>query len=195
MTTLSPNICEKGDLGGNEINRARLPMFKQFDLKLTKSFGLGSNQLTLYADIRNLFNFENVLTVYSLTGTPENIAAFNRVTFVDDSADMAQEAAANGARPGGRHHRPDRRCLRHLDQRRCGTRGSQLLRAAAGGAALRRRGRALYPDRAAPGQPRVLRSEQRSAEFRRPAATGPIRHRVQFLTQLFKFGARGRRRN
>jgi hypothetical protein len=37
-----------------------------------------------------------VLQVYSLTGTPQNLAQFNRVTFVDDSADMAQEAAANG---------------------------------------------------------------------------------------------------
>jgi hypothetical protein len=98
MGTISPNLCEKGDLGGNEVNRARLPMFKQFDMKLTKSFGFGSSQLTLYADIRNLFNFQNTLQVYSLTGTATNPAQFDRVTFVDDSADMAQEGAANRVR-------------------------------------------------------------------------------------------------
>jgi hypothetical protein len=95
MGTISPNLCEKGELGGNEVNRSRLPMFKQFDMKLTKSFGFSGTQFTLYADIRNLFNFRNVLQVYALTGTPQNIAQFNRVTFVDDSADMAQEADAN----------------------------------------------------------------------------------------------------
>jgi hypothetical protein len=95
MGTISPNLCEKGELGGNEVNRSRLPMFKQFDMKLTKSFGFGGTQFTLYADVRNVFNFKNVLQVYALTGTPENIAQFNRVTFVDDSADMAQEADNN----------------------------------------------------------------------------------------------------
>jgi len=95
LFVFSPNLCDEGDLGGNEVNRSRLPMFKQFDLKLSKSFGFGGNLLTLYADVRNVFNFRNVLQVFTLTGTPENDAAFNRVTFVDDSADMALEAIVN----------------------------------------------------------------------------------------------------
>jgi hypothetical protein len=97
----SPNLCDEGDLGGNEVNRARLPMFKQFDLKLSKSFGFGGNLLTLYADVRNVFNFKNVLQVFTLTGTAENDNAFNRVTFVDDSADMALEALVNNRYDAG----------------------------------------------------------------------------------------------
>ncbi len=92
----SPNLCDEGDLGGNEVNRDRLPMFKQFDLRVSKSVGFGSRNLTLYADVRNVFNFRNVLQVFTLTGTPENEKAFERVTFVDDSADMALEALVNG---------------------------------------------------------------------------------------------------
>jgi hypothetical protein len=101
LFVFSPNLCDEGDLGGNEVNRSRLPMFKQFDLKLSKSFGFGSRNLTLYADVRNVFNFRNVLQVFTLTGTPENDAAFNRVTFVDDSADLALEALLNGAYDAG----------------------------------------------------------------------------------------------
>ncbi len=45
-------------------NAARLPAFKQFDIKLTKGFGLGGMDLTTYLQVDNLFNFKNVLRVF-----------------------------------------------------------------------------------------------------------------------------------
>ncbi len=91
---LSGGLCDKNILGGNEVNRARLPMFKQFDLRLSKAFGIGGNQLSVYADFRNLFNFRNVLQVYSLSGDTKSRRAFE-ITFDNDSTGMANEAQAN----------------------------------------------------------------------------------------------------
>ncbi|HSE65834.1 MAG TPA: carboxypeptidase regulatory-like domain-containing protein, partial [Gemmatimonadales bacterium] len=48
-------------------NGARLPMQKQFDLRLTKAFGVGPMALTAYLDARNVFNFQNIVRVFSST--------------------------------------------------------------------------------------------------------------------------------
>lgn len=45
-------------------NAARLPAFKQFDVKFTKGFGLGGADLTAYLQVDNIFNFRNVLRVF-----------------------------------------------------------------------------------------------------------------------------------
>ncbi len=71
-------VCEAG-VGDNDVvsgdncennfpepfNSSRLPAFKQFDLRVSKGFGFGGVNLTAYADIRNLLNFKNILTVFT----------------------------------------------------------------------------------------------------------------------------------
>jgi hypothetical protein len=95
-TILSPDLCA-GALP-NPINGARLPAFKQLDLRLTKSFGPGQN-LTAYVDARNLLNFANVLAVFTTTGETSNATEQYR-NWQADSADLASEGAASGALRG-----------------------------------------------------------------------------------------------
>ncbi|MEO8138391.1 MAG: TonB-dependent receptor [Gemmatimonadota bacterium] len=58
-------VCSRRILG--DYNGARLPSFKQFDLRLTKGFGIGGLDFTAYADVRNLFNFKVINTVFTQT--------------------------------------------------------------------------------------------------------------------------------
>jgi outer membrane receptor for ferrienterochelin and colicin len=92
-SALSPDLCP-GDLT-EPINGARLPAFKQLDLRLTKSFGPGQ-RLTGYLDARNLLNFANVLAVFTVTGetgSPTEQAS----NWQADSLDLASEASVAGA--------------------------------------------------------------------------------------------------
>ncbi len=50
-------------------NAARLPMQKQFDLRLTKDFRIGRYQFTAAVDARNVLNLQNIATVYAQTGS------------------------------------------------------------------------------------------------------------------------------
>jgi Carboxypeptidase regulatory-like domain/TonB-dependent Receptor Plug Domain len=77
-------------------NSARLPASKQFDLRVTKSFQLGRVGLTAYLDARNLFNFTNVLRVYSVTGSVVNHTE-HAMHWTSDSALFASEAQASAA--------------------------------------------------------------------------------------------------
>jgi hypothetical protein len=80
-----------------ENNGARLPAQKQFDLRLTKGFALGRSNLTAYMDVRNLFNFQNVVRVFSVNGNTRN--DFTRHgQWAHDSTSFAQEADQSGAR-------------------------------------------------------------------------------------------------
>ncbi len=63
---LSGGVCTKGNFAGG-LNTARLPTFKQFDLRFTKGFGLGGLDMTAYLDVRNVLNFRNVLAVFLTT--------------------------------------------------------------------------------------------------------------------------------
>jgi hypothetical protein len=92
-STLSPEIC-LGPLT-EPLNGARLPAFKQLDLRLTKSFGPG-NRFTGYLDARNVLNFANVLAVFAVTGESNNPAE-EQMNWAADSADLANEAQASGA--------------------------------------------------------------------------------------------------
>ncbi len=92
---ISGRECDGGF--ASDINGARLPMLKQFDLRLTKGFGLGGVDVTGYLDIRNLFNFTNNLWVFSVTNDVKNEVHRN-IRFATDSARFVIEAAANGAR-------------------------------------------------------------------------------------------------
>lgn len=91
---LSGQLCDKNILGGNEVNRTRLPMFKEFNLRASKAFGLGGNTLTFYADVRNVLNFRNILQVYALSGDTKSRRAYE-ITFTNDSTGLANEAVVN----------------------------------------------------------------------------------------------------
>lgn len=54
-----------------EQNNSRLPETMTVDLYARKSFSLGPVQLGLFADVRNLLNRKNVVSVYSATGSPD----------------------------------------------------------------------------------------------------------------------------
>jgi hypothetical protein len=77
-------------------NSARLPASKQFDLRVTKGFGLGRVALTAYFDARNLFNFTNIVRVFSATGTTVNPLE-RAARWATDSSLFAEEAQASGA--------------------------------------------------------------------------------------------------
>lgn len=75
-------------------NAARLPAFKQFDLKFTKGFGVGGADLTAYLDVRNLFNFRNVVSVF--INTNDIVDEKNEEKSIEDQlGDWRTEARAN----------------------------------------------------------------------------------------------------
>ncbi len=92
LNVTSGGTCS--NLGG-DFNAARLPAFKNVDLRVTKGFRLGAFDLTAYADARNVFNIENVLAVFSQTGTTES-QRYRANLWSTDSATFAQNAKANG---------------------------------------------------------------------------------------------------
>jgi hypothetical protein len=78
------------------LNGARLPSYKQLDLRLTKGFALGGRTLTAYVDARNLLGTRNVLAVFSSTGetaSPES-ESVHRAQALDE---YAREAQISGA--------------------------------------------------------------------------------------------------
>jgi hypothetical protein len=92
--------AESGEcLHEGEPNSARLPASKQFDLRVTKGFDLGRLGLTAYLDARNLFNFTNVLRVFSVTGTTVN-SVDHQVQWAADSSSFAADAGATGVYTG-----------------------------------------------------------------------------------------------
>jgi len=78
-----------------DYNGARLPMFKQFDLRLTKGFGVGGLDFTAYSEVRNLFNFKNINTVFAQTNDVVNLKERdkNRRGNLDE---FENEATTNG---------------------------------------------------------------------------------------------------
>ncbi len=78
-------------------NGARLPAFKQFDLRVTRNFLFRGLGITGYLDARNLLNFKNVLTVFSAYNDVVSKVEHRNAWSVD-SADFAAEASASGVR-------------------------------------------------------------------------------------------------
>ena len=77
------------------LNAARLPAFKQFDVKFTKGFGLGGTNLTAYLQVDNIFNFRNVLSVF--INTDDIVEQENEDLSVANQLDSwVKEAGANG---------------------------------------------------------------------------------------------------
>ena len=79
----------------NGLNAARLPSFKQFDLKVTKGFGLGGMDLTAYLDVRNVLNFRNVLAVLINNDDIVDGEDLNR-SMANQLSDWSDEAKRNG---------------------------------------------------------------------------------------------------
>ena len=87
-------VCSRSFEG--DINGSRLPLLKEFDLRATKGFGLGGVDITAYADIRNLFNFTNTLTVFTTTNDTRSLIAED-FSLAEDLDGYSKEGAANGA--------------------------------------------------------------------------------------------------
>ncbi|HXG44905.1 MAG TPA: TonB-dependent receptor [Gemmatimonadales bacterium] len=93
-SVFSGQVCSRGRLA-SDFNGARLPTLKQFDVRFTKGFKLRGLDLTAYADVRNIFNFENILSVFTTTGDIRN----NTERDINRKADLdafAAEAQRNG---------------------------------------------------------------------------------------------------
>jgi hypothetical protein len=89
---LSGNPCARSYEGN--LNGARLPTFKAFDLRLTKGLALGGTDLTVYLDVRNVLNFTNVLSVFTGTNDTRN-ALEQENNWRGDSIDFRNEAVRN----------------------------------------------------------------------------------------------------
>jgi len=67
---------------GKPMGSQKMPPTHQMDMKIVKSFrGAGGLKYGLFLDVRNLFNVNNVVNVYTITGKP------------DDDADRPQKEA------------------------------------------------------------------------------------------------------
>jgi hypothetical protein len=86
--------CNQGNSFG-DFNGARLPMQKEFDLRVTKGFGVGGLDFTAYSEVRNLFNFKNILTVFSQTNDVVNSAERDK-RLAGNLSEFANEATDNG---------------------------------------------------------------------------------------------------
>ena len=89
----SASTCSKdiaGDYNGN-----RLPSVKQFDLRITKGFGISRLDATIYADIRNLFNFENINRVFAQTNDITNKRERDKILKAELDG-LSAEARVNG---------------------------------------------------------------------------------------------------
>ena len=89
----SGNPCARSYEG--DLNGARLPTFKTLDMRFTKGLGLGGTDLTFYLDVRNVLNFENVLSVFTGTNDVTNQLELDS-NWRGDSVDFRNEAIANG---------------------------------------------------------------------------------------------------
>jgi hypothetical protein len=93
------------DLGGGRpiepLNSSRLPGTKSLDLTLSKGFRAGRVGGKIYADLRNLLGFSNLLGAYAETGAVEN-DLYRQVLASPELAILADEASLNNALlPGG----------------------------------------------------------------------------------------------
>ncbi|HXI21084.1 MAG TPA: hypothetical protein VNH46_08370, partial [Gemmatimonadales bacterium] len=86
-------VCARNIEG--DYNGARLPALKQFDLRVTKGFGVGGLDFTAYADIRNLFNFHNITTVFTQTNDIVNTHERDKIR-TSELQSWAAEANKNG---------------------------------------------------------------------------------------------------
>ncbi|MDH5283603.1 MAG: TonB-dependent receptor, partial [Gemmatimonadota bacterium] len=91
---VSDAVCSHAFKG--EFEEERMPAFSQVDLKLTRGLPIGRTTLTLFADLRNLFNASNTVRVFLLSGKTTSSATRNTV-LASDLASLGAEGSANGA--------------------------------------------------------------------------------------------------
>jgi hypothetical protein len=79
-----------------DVNSKQLPWTKFVDLRLTKGVHAGSLDWTIFADIRNLFNFKNIYALYAETNDVNNAIYYHNV-IAGEYTTLANEASGNGA--------------------------------------------------------------------------------------------------
>jgi hypothetical protein len=78
------------------INSSTMPWTKYLDLRLNKAIRMGRLDWTLFADVRNLLDFKNVVQLFAETGDIHNPE--NRKKQLDAETNLlATEATSNGA--------------------------------------------------------------------------------------------------
>ncbi len=96
---IAPDL--NGGTPNEPLNSSRLPWTKTLDLTISKGFQAGRIGGMIYADLRNLFGFTNILGAYAETGTVEN-SLYRQALAAPELANMANEANEIGALlPGG----------------------------------------------------------------------------------------------
>jgi hypothetical protein len=61
-----------GGRAAEPLNASTMPWTKFIDMRINKGFKLGRADITAYADIRNVFNFKNIVGLYAETGDVVN---------------------------------------------------------------------------------------------------------------------------
>ncbi|HMA40982.1 MAG TPA: TonB-dependent receptor [Gemmatimonadales bacterium] len=77
------------------VNSSTMPWTRFLDMRLNKGIRLGRTDITAFADIRNLFNFRNVVALFAETGDVVN-ALFQQTTLGDEFSLLRNEALQNG---------------------------------------------------------------------------------------------------
>lgn len=84
---------------GTGLNGFELPWTKNLDLRLNKGVRFGRFDATLYADVRNVFNFRNVVNLFAETGDVRN--DLNREKTIGSPEKVSGEYAALWSEAGG----------------------------------------------------------------------------------------------
>ena len=91
---VAPNL--NGGTPAEPLNSSRLPWAKSLDFTLSKGFLAGRLGGMIYADLRNLFGFTNILGAYAETGAAEN-DLHRQVVAAPELVNLANEASSNNA--------------------------------------------------------------------------------------------------
>jgi Carboxypeptidase regulatory-like domain/TonB-dependent Receptor Plug Domain len=77
------------------INSSTMPWTKNVDMRINKGFRVGRADITAFADLRNVFNFKNVVRLWAETGDVVN-ALHREQTISPEFSTLANEATING---------------------------------------------------------------------------------------------------
>jgi len=80
--------------GTERLNSASMPWTRNVDLRITRGFQVAGRDLTLFADLRNLFNWTNVNGLFAETGDVVN-DQFREVTLAPIVSTLESEAGTN----------------------------------------------------------------------------------------------------
>ncbi len=85
-----------GGRAAENLNVSTLPWTKNVDVRVNKGFRLGRTDLTVYADVRNVFNFTNLTGLYAETGDVTN-GELKQTTLSPEFVRLQSEAEDAGA--------------------------------------------------------------------------------------------------